>query len=274
MLRRQPLIFCATMAFAVLALVACSDDSSNLGVYFQGRTLHLNVVEIERVPEFRYATIDPEQVIRRWRMVASGDDLELVLVRLRVENHTAISAIVNVDVQAAELRDFIKGTYFPVDLGSRIYQDLRDQSQVTVRVSQGQCFDPNQVYISQGTTVNWDNEDSVVQFVKLAPGDEEPISIDAGESYPHTFSEPGRVDYQCASGDSSGDAPAYQQARLAVEESSSQPPAQEREMVFINGSFELEKGMGIEGWMVFEAPVGTEFRQLRWRAGDSITIDF
>ena len=272
MLRRQPLIFYATLAFAVLALVACSDDSSSLGQYFRGRTLHLNVVEIERVPEFRYATIHQE-VVRRWRMVASGDDLELVLVRLRVENHTAISAIVNVDAQAAELRDFIRGSYFPVDLGSRIYQDLRDQSQVRVRVSQGQC-DPNQMYISQGTTVNWANEDSVVQFVKLAPGDEEPISIDAGESYPHTFSEPGRVDYQCASGDSSGDAPAYQQARLAVEESSSQPPAQEREMVFINGPFELEKGTGIEGWMVFEAPVGTEFRQLRWRAGDSITIDF
>jgi hypothetical protein len=32
--------------------------------------------------------------------------------------------------------------------------------------------------------------------------------------------------------------------------------------------------MGIDGWMVFEAPKGTKFRDFRWRAGDSITITF
>ena len=43
---------------------------------------------------------------------------------------------------------------------------------------------------------------------------------------------------------------------------------------FIRGPVELEKGMGIEGWMVFEAPKGTEFREFKWRAGDSLTITF
>ena len=274
MMWRQRLILWATVVVAVLTLAACSDNSSNLGKYFAGRTLHLNVVSIERVPELRYATIDPQEVVRHWRMVASGDGSELVLVRIKIENHTAISAIVNVDVQAAELRDFIRGTYFPVDLASLIHQDLRDQSLVTVRVDQGQCYDPQQMYISQGTIVNWVNEDSVVNYVRLDPSDEEPPSIDPGESYSHTFSETGTVDYQCGAGDLSDDGLTYQQAKIVVEDTQGQPPVESRSILFINGSFELQKNMGIEGWMVFEAPEGTEFRELRWRAGDSITIEF
>ena len=271
---RQPLIFGATVALAVLLLAACSEDSSNLGKYFRGRTLHLNVVSIQGVPEIRYATIDPQQNVRHWRIVASGDGQELVLVRLRVENHTAISAIVNVDAQAAELRDFLRGTYFPVDLSSRLFQDLRGLSPVTVRVSQGQCFDPKQMYISQDTTVDWVNDDSVVQYVRLDPNGGQPTPINPGESYSHTFSEPGDVEYQCASEDLSGDGPDYQAARIVVESANGQNLVEEQSMEFVNGSFELQKGFGIEGWMVFEAPEGTEFRELKWRAGDSITIEF
>jgi len=275
MMRRQRLILWATVVVAVLTLAACSDNSSNLGRYVAGRTLHLNVVSIERVPELRYATIDPQEVVRHWRIVASGEGSELVLLRLKVANHTAISAILTVDVQAAELRDFIRGTYFPVDLASRIFQDLRDQSLVTVRVNQGQCFDPHQMYISQGTTVNWVNEDSVVNYVRLDPRDEEPTSIDPGGSYSHTFSETETVDYQCAAGDLSGDGLSYQQAKVVVEGANQQPLAEERPMTeFINGPFELQKGFEIEGLMVFEAPEGTDFREFRWRAGDFITIEF
>ena len=274
-MRRPRLILWATVVVAVLTLAACSDDSSSLGKYFSGRTLVVNLVSIEAVPEIRYATINPQQVVRNWRMVASADGSELVLVRLKVENHTAISAIVDVHGQSVELRDFIRGSYFPIDLASRIFQDLRDQSPVTVRVNQGQCFDPHQMYISQGTTVNWVNEDSVINHVRLDPGDEDPTSINPGESYSHTFSDIGTVNYQCATGDLSDDELAYQQAKIVVEGANGQRLVEERSMmVFVNGSFELQKGFGIEGWMVFEAPKGTEFRDFRWRAGDSITVEF
>lgn len=273
-MRLQRFIIWVTVVMVILSLAACSDDSSDSGEYFAGRTLHLNVVSVERVPEFRYATIDPEEVVRHWRIMASGDGLELVLVRLKVENHTAISVIVNVDQQAAELRDFIQGTYFPVDLGSRLYQDLREQSVVTVRVDKGQCFDPNQLYISKGTTVNWVNEDSVVNFVRLDPKDEHPVSINPGESYSHTFTETGKVDFQCGTEEGSGEGLIYQQAKAVVEETQGQPPVEARSIQFINGSFELQLNMGIDGWMVFEAPEGTEFRELRWRAGDSIFVEF
>lgn len=257
-----------------IALVACSGSSSNLGKYFIGRTLHLSVLTIERVPELRYATIDPEQVVRHWRIVPSGDELELILLRLKVENHTAISAIVDVDTQAAELRDFIRGTYFPVDLTNRLYQDIRDQPQVTVRMSQGQCFDPNRMYVSPGTTISWVNEGSEVHYVRLDPTSEGPASVNPGETYSHTFGEPGTIEYECGATGLSGTEPAYQTAQIIVEASDGEEAVEERSMVFIDGSFELLKDMGIDGWMVFEAPEGTKFRGIRWRAGDSITIDF
>ena len=43
---------------------------------------------------------------------------------------------------------------------------------------------------------------------------------------------------------------------------------------FLVGSFKLDMGFAIDGWMVFETPIGTEIRSLRWRAGDSLTIPF
>ena len=47
-----------------------------------------------------------------------------------------------------------------------------------------------------------------------------------------------------------------------------------RSVQFLEGSFELLRGHGLDGYMVFEVPAGTEFRDLRWRAGDSVTIRF
>jgi hypothetical protein len=32
--------------------------------------------------------------------------------------------------------------------------------------------------------------------------------------------------------------------------------------------------MGVDGWMVFEAPKGTRFRELRWAAGDTVYVEF
>ena len=46
---------------------------------------------------------------------------------------------------------------------------------------------------------------------------------------------------------------------------------------FVDGTseaFELRKGFGVDGWLVFEAPVGTKFYEFRWRAGDSLSIGF
>lgn len=265
--RRRMFIMAAAMV-AVLVLTACSDNLTGLNKYFSGRTLHLNVLNIDRAQELRYATIDPEQVIRHWRILPSAPGLELVLLRMKVENHTAINAVVNVDQQAAELRDFIQGSYFPINLSQRIFQDLRNREQVSVRMSLGQCFDPNQMYISQGTRVGWVNEDSTVQYVDLEGDGRSFTPINAGETLFREFNTPSELAYSC-----SADGVEGQAARVIVEADGGKS-VDERSFVFIDGPFELARDMGIDGWVVFEAPKGTKFRDLRWRAGDSITITF
>ena len=96
MMGRRGILFLSIVVLVLLGLAACSGGSSNLNKYVSGRTLVLNVVSIERAPELRYSTIDPTDVIRTWRIVSSGSGQELVLVRMKVENHTAIKAVFDV----------------------------------------------------------------------------------------------------------------------------------------------------------------------------------
>ena len=273
---RQPrrLLLLTIAVLAVLLLVACSDTSTSFGRFYKGRTLHLSVVEIKQVPEVRYATIDPEEVIRHYRLIPAAEDLELVLVRLKVQNHTATSSIFTVDQQGAELRDFFRGTYQPIDVTNRVFQDLRGQSSVTVHVKSGQCFDPKRLHITSGTAVTWVNDDEVQHFVRLdgVPGSSEtaePASLEPGGSFSFTFGELGAWDYRCGDSELTEGA-----ASILVEEDSEKQAVEERAIVFITGPFELQQDMGIDGWMVFEAPIGTKFRSIRWQAGDAITIDF
>ena len=98
-----------------LSLAACTNVSPALGQYWKGRVLHVNLVTLERTPEFLYRLEDSDEVIHHYRIRPSAEDLELVLIRVKVENHTATSAILNIDRQAAELRDLAQGKYFPFD---------------------------------------------------------------------------------------------------------------------------------------------------------------
>jgi plastocyanin len=262
------------LAVVLLALAACSDTSSALGKYHQGRTLHINVMSMDRVPELRYSTIDPEKVVRRWRVTPAANDTELVLVRMKVENHTAVSAILNVDRAGAELRDFANGTYFPLAVAESVYRDLRGESQVQVRMNLGQCFDPNRVLVDQGTDLKWANEGDVQHFVEF-DGAEVPLGgtgraeIAPGGSLSHTFGEAGVFDYDCGTTDTPNET-----AQVLVVEKGSGSDVRERSLLFLEGPFELPKDTGIDGWLVFEVPEGTQFRDLRWRAGDSITVRF
>ena len=263
-----------SLAVLLLALAACSDTSSAIGRYHQGRTLHVNVMSIDRVPELRYSTIDPEQVIRRWRLIPSANNTELVLVRMKVENHTAVSAIVNVDRAAAEIRDFSNGSYFPLSIEESVYRDLRGESEAQIRMRLGQCFDPNRVMIDTGTELEWTNEGDVDHFVQF-DGAEVPLGetgraeIAPNESFSHTFGQAGAFDYNCGT---MGSPP--ETAQVLVVDKGSGSGARERSLLFLEGPFELPKDTGIDGWMVFEVPEGTQFRDIRGRAGDSSTVRF
>lgn len=187
-MKRQVLIIFPLFLLLLLSLGACSGTSSAFNQFYQGRTLVVSVVTMERVPELRYRTVDLQQKVHHHRITPSEEDMELVLMRLKVQNHTATSAIVNIDEQAAELRDFLGNGYFPININGRVQE------------------------------------------------------VDAPEN-----------------------------------------PAEKRTIVFLwnrtfedgtSKAFELQRGYGIDGWMVFEAPKDTEFRELRWRAGDSLSIEF
>ena len=96
----------------LVGLVACTETSPNFGKYYRGKTLDVNIVKLERLPELLYSTVAESSDRNYFRIMPSEDNLELIILRVKVENHTATSAIVNIDSQAAELRDFFQGKYF------------------------------------------------------------------------------------------------------------------------------------------------------------------
>lgn len=265
----------AFLLWVLAALAACTSDSATFGQYFQGRTLHVSVVSLEQVSELRYSTIDPNQIVRRWSMSPSTPGNELVLARLKVENHTAVSAIINVDRSAAELRGFSNVSYRPLTVSQTVWQDFRGESEVLVRMDLGQCFDGTRALIDPGTTVQWRSESNDPQYIDF---DDANIGVGPGgraELPPNgivadSFNQPGVYPYVCGTGGS----PAWP-AEIKVAPPGQEPDAAAvRSVQFLEGSFELLRGHGLDGYMVFEVPAGTEFRDLRWRAGDSVTIRF
>ena len=75
---------------------------------------HLNVVALDRAPELLYM-----HGTKHFQIRPSDENLELVLIRIKVENHTTTSVTVNVDGQAAEIRDFFREKYFPISPNDR-----------------------------------------------------------------------------------------------------------------------------------------------------------
>ena len=206
-------LLAALLAVIVIAgALACSSQSPNIGRYYKGRILHVSVADLERTDELRWTTSTraPRQGAAEegfYRLVPESAANELILLRVKVENHTATSAIVNVDHEAAQLRDFLQGRYFPIDVSERA-QDAGIPESASDR-----CNVP----------VNPDDHTACVKFLWN---------------------------------------PVYAEA---------QPNG---ETTFVERAQELPKGTGLDGWMVFEVPEGTQIRSFRWSSGDTVTIDF
>ena len=119
--RIAPVFLLALLVLA--ASLACSSQSPNIGRYYKGRILHVSVADLQRTDELRWTTSTryPAQGSvgePLYKLSPQSDENELVLLRVRVENHTATSAIVNVDRDSAQLRDFFQGKYAPIDVGA------------------------------------------------------------------------------------------------------------------------------------------------------------
>ena len=115
----------ALLAIILLTVaLACSSQSPNIGKYYKGRILHISVAAMERTDELRWTTSTryPAQGVvddPLYRLEPESSENELILLRVKVENHTATSAIVNVNHESAQLRDFLQGRYFPIDVSAR-----------------------------------------------------------------------------------------------------------------------------------------------------------
>ena len=196
--RKQSLAL-TLVALGLIAVVGCSDHSPAIGKFYTGRTLHLSVVAMERQSEIVYSLPVAQNDSDYYRISPEEPGNELLLLRLKVQNHKATSAIVDIDQSAAELRDFFHEKYFPIDVKTR------------------------------------------------------PVKLEGQEVVPRGTPV----------------------ARCPIDRPS--------DMCFLwnptytDGStraLELIQGHGVEGWLIFEVPVDTEIRELRWRAGDGLTITF
>jgi len=131
--RIAPVLLLALLVLA--ATLACSSQSPNIGRYYKGRILHVSVADLQRTDELRWTTSTrlPAQGAvgdPLYRLAPQSDENELILLRVRVENHTATSAIVNVDRDSAQLRDFFQGKYAPIDVGA-----LAEEAEIPERPS-------------------------------------------------------------------------------------------------------------------------------------------
>ncbi|MCH7737875.1 MAG: hypothetical protein IH872_10820 [Chloroflexi bacterium] len=267
-------IFLLLLVLMPFLIAACSDTSSSLGQYHEGRILLLNVLEMDRTDELLYSTIDPQDVIRKWRIRPAKEGHELLLMRFKVENHVAVNAVVVADEQAAVIEGFFQDDYRPISVSGTVFLDQRGQGNGSVTLEAGECTDHARVVVNAGTNVQWTNAGDTGSAIQFGPGvlpdlGDKLIEIAPGGSVSHRFNQPGTFDYQC----SGGDGPA-QQAQILVEAADSVRGKKENNILFLEGSFNLPKDTSLDGWMIFEIPIGTKIRILRWRAGDSITIRF
>ena len=110
----------ALLGVGIWALVALPNwggsDQLAVGNSAKGDTLVVAIFEIARVPEIRYMGTDQNHYL----LAASGQDLELVALRLQVLNRESTQVIVNMDDKAAVLRGFNLEEEYPiVDAGVR-----------------------------------------------------------------------------------------------------------------------------------------------------------
>ena len=97
----------------------------SIGQYYKGRILHVSIAAITRTDELRWTTstrVSRQSVANEefFRIVPQSAENEFVLLRVQVENHAATIAIVDIDQEAAKLRDFLQGRYFPIDVSERV----------------------------------------------------------------------------------------------------------------------------------------------------------
>ena len=210
--------FLAAVGLVVLMAAACGDAGFE-PITRPGNTLTITVVDMERVSQLRYSVRGQDRVFKHFRFAPSREGSEVVALRIRLINYTAIKTIVTFDQQAALLEDFFGGVYVPVDIGA--------VGEVWARSDSGWGWVSNTMAADMP---NYGKDEDVPTPTGWNDGPVRSIQLEGGNA-------------------KAGEG-------------------------FLTGSIEIEQGTSIDGWMMFEAPEDTEFKELRWRAVDSILIPF
>jgi len=186
-----------------------------------------------------------------------------------------VNTVLVADEQSVVIEGFFENDYRPISVNSTVFLDQRGQGEGTVTVADGECIDHARLVVNAGTNVRWANDgetNTAIQFGADAVPDlgDGLLQIAPGASISHRFDQPGTFNYQCSDGEDGS----VQEAQILVEPSDSVRGKKENNILFLEGSFNLPRGTSLDGWMVFVIPEGTEIKNLRWRAGDSITVRF
>ena len=96
---------------------AVVQTSPNIGQFFKGKTLHVSVAAMDRLPELRYSSVNQNGKVAHLRIAPSKDTMELVVFRIKVQNHTATSVVSTVDKESSQITDFNSNSYFSLDVG-------------------------------------------------------------------------------------------------------------------------------------------------------------
>ena len=96
--------------------------SWHIGKYFKGATLHVSIADMTRTDELRWTAPSGDSTPgssndSAYRLIPTTAGNELVLLRVKVQNHTVPSASVDIDRNAAELLDSLEVRYHPLDVG-------------------------------------------------------------------------------------------------------------------------------------------------------------
>ena len=94
----------------------------HIGKYYKGETLHVSIADVTRTDELRWTAPSGDSSLDgydedAYRIIPNFGGNELVLMRVKIENHTVPSASIDIDRNAAALLDSLQVRYRPLDIG-------------------------------------------------------------------------------------------------------------------------------------------------------------
>ena len=85
----------------------------------------------------------------------------------------------------------------PEKMAEKVMQKETSSGNAVSVTIQGFKFNPADVTVKVGDTVEWTNQDSAPHTVESSEGTLKSDELSKGDTYKHTFTKPGKYDYKC-----------------------------------------------------------------------------